>query len=359
MAISATLSKYQLSAYDIKGAFLNSRIDENIHVYVKADEDLAKWFISKYPHLKSSLNEDRSLTFRLRRYLYGLQESPLAWNQTLHAKLTSLGYTRSMGDQCLYTLTTPYGKTYLTVHVDDMMLASPHLSVRTWFETSIKQWYEIVIQDKDITYLGMSVSKANDGIRVHQRGYIESMRDKFLSAADSFPSSPTGINFLEDNEKDEDVNKTKFLGLIMSLMYLARFTRPDVLMPVTYLATKSAAPKQSDYNKGIRILAYIVGTKDRTLLFAAKANLTLLIYADAAHMLHKDTKGHGGIIGTLGSAPIFSKSFKFKLVTRSSTESEMVCLEEAVTLRSFYGTLTLALNYPSRCSKTICQPSES
>jgi hypothetical protein len=156
------------------------------------------------------------------------------------------------------------------------------------------------------------------------------MRDKFL-VSDSYPSSPTGTNFLEDNDKDVEVNKTKFLGLIMSLMYLARFTRPDVLMPVTYLATKSASPKQSDYNKGIRILAYVVGTRDRTLLFTARADLTLLIYADAAHMVHKDTKGHGGIIGTLGSAPIFNKSFKFKLVTRSSTESEMVCLEEAVT----------------------------
>ena len=48
-------------------------------------------------------------------------------------------------------------------------------------------------------------------------------------------------------------------------------------------------------------------------------------------MLHKDTKGHGGILATLGSAPIVAKSFKFKLVTRSSTISEMVCLEESVT----------------------------
>jgi hypothetical protein len=236
-----------------------------------------------------------------------------------------------MADQCLYTLKTSNGKTYLTVHVDDMMLAYPHPAVRAWFEKSIKQWYEIVIQDTDITYLGMSVSKSIEGIRVHQSGYIDAMRDKFLVVSDSYPSSPTGTSFLEDNDKDVEVNKTKFLGLIMSLMYLARFTRPDVLMPVTYLATKSACPKQSDYNKGMRILAYVVGTRNRTLLFTARANLTLLIYADAAHMLHKDTKGHGGIIGTLGSAPIFNKSFKFKLVTRSSTESEMVCLEEAVT----------------------------
>jgi hypothetical protein len=78
MALTATLHHYPLTAYDIKGAFLNSQLDENTHVYVKADEDLAKWFIKRYPHLQPQLNGDRSLTFRLRRYLYGLQESPLA-----------------------------------------------------------------------------------------------------------------------------------------------------------------------------------------------------------------------------------------------------------------------------------------
>ena len=117
----------------------------------------------------------------------------------------------------------------------------------------------------------------------------------------------------------------------MSLMYLARFTRPDILMPVTYLATKSACPTEAHYSKALRILSYASKTRLRKMFFRAAANLTLSIYVDAAYMLRRDGKGHGGIIGTMGSAPIFSKSYKFKLVTRSSTESEMVCLDEAVT----------------------------
>jgi hypothetical protein len=76
-------------------------------------------------------------------------------------------------------------------------------------------------------------------------------------------------------------------------MYLARYTRPDVLIPVTYLATKSANLTQGHYNKAIKILSYIIGTKTRTLLFSANANLELKLYADAAHMLHKDAKGRG------------------------------------------------------------------
>jgi hypothetical protein len=355
MGLVATMPSYNLAAYDIKGAFLNSRIDEDTYVYVKAEQDLAKWFVLRYPHLKSKLNKDNSLTFRLRRYLYGLQESPLAWNKTLHDKLDIMGFSRSTADLCLYTRKASHGKTYLTVHVDDMMIAFPDLTTKTWFETAIKGWYQIVIQDKNITYLGMSVVKRSDGIRVHQSGYIDNLCDKFLDDSSSISSSPTGADFLQENNKDVSVNTTKYLGLIMSLMYLARFTRPDILMPVTFLATKSANPMQSDFNKGLKILSYVKGTKNKALFFKANVKPTLEIFADAAHMLHKDAKGHGGIIGTLGSAPIFSKSFKFKLVTRSSTESEMISLEESVTFALWLTTLLKDFEFRTILPVTIHQ----
>jgi hypothetical protein len=96
-------------------------------------------------------------------------------------------------------------------------------------------------------------------------------------------------------------------------------------------------------------------TKNKTLHFKSNAKLILRIFADAAHMLHKDTKGHGGILGTLGSAPIFVKSFKFKLVTRSSTESEMECLEESVTFALWLTTLLRDFDLKFQLPVTIYQ----
>jgi len=43
-------------------------------------------------------------------------------------------------------------------------------------------------------------------------------------------------------------------------------------------------------------------------------------------MLHMDAKGHGGIIVTYGNSIVASKSFKMKLITKSSTESELVAV---------------------------------
>jgi hypothetical protein len=112
-------------------------------------------------------------------------------------------------------------------------------------------------------------------------------------------------------------------------MYLARHTRPDILMPVTFLATKSSAPTAEYYSDAIRIIAYVSSTRNLSMNFSRSASLEPTIYADASHLLHQDARGHGGIILSLGSGPIMTKSYKLKLNTKSSTESELVVLETA------------------------------
>jgi len=196
----------------------------------------------------------------------------------------------------------------------------------------------------DLSYLGMTIQKTKEGVKVHQSGYIEQMIEKFGADPSSKVSSPTGSEFLTICSEDEEINKTKYLSLIMSLMFLARFTRIDILMPVTFLATKSADPKQKDYHKGMRILNYVVNTRTRHLWFKSDAKLELKVFTDASHMLHSDAKGHGGIIVTYGGTIVASKSFKMKLVTKSSTESELVAVEESVPYVLWMTTLMQDLN---------------
>ena len=91
-------------------------------------------------------------------------------------------------------------------------------------------------------------------------------------------------------------------------------------MPVTYLATKSADPRQKDYNKAIKILNYVVFTKSRHLKFRSNSDLQFVAYSDASYILHLDAKGHGGIMIIYGGTIVATKSFKMKSVTKSSTE---------------------------------------
>ena len=47
--------------------------------------------------------------------------------------------------------------------------------------------------------------------------------------------------------------------MIMAILYVARLTRPDVLLATAYLATKAQHPKEGDY-KALRIISYLKGT---------------------------------------------------------------------------------------------------
>ena len=56
------------------------------------------------------------------------------------------------------------------------------------------------------------------------------------------------------------------------------------------------------------------------------------IFADASHGIHTNGRGHGCVLMNLGSGMIYIRSYKLKLVTLSSTESEWTVLCEATQL---------------------------
>jgi hypothetical protein len=96
----------------------------------------------------------------------------------------------------------------------------------------------------------------------------------------------------------------------------------------------------------MRIVHYLANTPDIGLNFDGKKPIEPKIYADASHGSHHDARGHGGIIITLGSAPVLSRSYKIKAATRSSSESELFVLEEASTYAVWMRLLLKELGLP-------------
>lgn len=128
----------------------------------------------------------------------------------------------------------------------------------------------------------------------------------------------------------------------MSLMYLARMSRPDILMCTSYLATKSQNPTVKDYDNVCQILRYIRGTVHTGMIFnlsSRKDPPKINIFTDASHLLHEDGKGHTGIVITLGEAVICTRSVKQKVQARSSTEAEIIAAEEGSTYVPFLNKL--------------------
>jgi hypothetical protein len=109
-------------------------------------------------------------------------------------------------------------------------------------------------------------------------------------------------------------------------MFLARLTRPDILLSVVGLATRSKQPNIYDMQRLDRTIGYLLYTKDLGMNIKV-TNTELNAYFDASWNCHPDAKGHSGIVITIGhfGFPVIFKSSKQKIVTRSSTEAELVC----------------------------------
>lgn len=96
--------------------------------------------------------------------------------------------------------------------------------------------------------------------------------------------------------------------------------------------------------------AYLsIGSIDMGITYSPES-LELVYWIDASYNLHHDSRGHSGIVVTMGrnNAPIYTKSQKQKLNTRSSTEAELVATDEGV-LHLLWLVLVLDfLGYPPR-----------
>ena len=83
-------------------------------------------------------------------------------------------------------------------------------------------------------------------------------------------------------EKDKEVDKVKYLGMAMSVMYIARSTRADVEFPAVYMASRSQKPTEKDYLALCMVLKYLERRGDYGIHFKADAGIAAAIYTDAS-----------------------------------------------------------------------------
>lgn len=89
-------------------------------------------------------------------------------------------------------------------------------------------------------------------------------------------------------------------------------------------------PNQDDEKKLDRILSYLLGTREIVLILLIGPSMEVRAYVDASFGTYQDKKSVTGIIIMIGNASVFVKSSKQKIVTRSSTEAELVRLSDAL-----------------------------
>ena len=96
-----------------------------------------------------------------------------------------------------------------------------------------------------------------------------------------------------------------------------------ILTLVAFLTTRVQSPTEDDRAKLHKGIGCIIGT--------IGLSLTLDTYVNASFATHNsDMKSHTGVFITLGKGAFYCRSSKQKLVTKSSTEAELVGISDAL-----------------------------
>jgi hypothetical protein len=128
-----------------------------------------------------------------------------------------------------------------------------------------------------------------------------------------------------DNEQSD-----LFHHITARLLFLCKRARPDIQTAVAFLCTRVKAPDTDDYKKLARVIRYLRHTVSMPLTLEADDIQLVKWWADASFAVHADMKSHTGGAMSLGKGVIYGTSTRQKINTRSSTEAELVAVNEVL-----------------------------
>lgn len=155
------------------------------------------------------------------------------------------------------------------------------------------------------------------------------------------PAAECLFDIRDGAEKASAEQAAWFHTNVAKMLYLSKRVRPECLTAVAFLSTRVQACDVDDIAKLERLLGYLLGTRSRGIVLRVGDKMEVKGYIDAAYGVHKSSgKSHTGCVIVLGQGgPLCSKSTKQKIVTKSSTEAELVGLSDTATqaihLRNF------------------------
>ena len=131
-------------------------------------------------------------------------------------------------------------------------------------------------------------------------------------------------------EAELSEERSKFHTTTAKLLFMAKRTRPEVLLTVQYLCTRVREPTVHDVQKLERVLGFLRKMKSRGKWIDKSPFDRVVLYLDAAFACHMDGKGHSGGVARLGNTSIQENSKKHKMGTKDSTEAELVTASDHI-----------------------------
>jgi hypothetical protein len=125
-------------------------------------------------------------------------------------------------------------------------------------------------------------------VRVDMPKYIEDAISGLESATPA--ETPAALDLFAVDESAELLAtpaKDDFHSCVAKLLYLAKRTRPDILLPINFLCTRVLGPTVQDWKKLMRVYKYLLGTKGLCIYLQADDDNCAKGYYDASYGEHE------------------------------------------------------------------------
>ena len=329
MLIAKLVWNMTSTVVDIETAFLHGDLDEEI-----------------YMDIPMGLVTEPNKKLLLQKTIYGLVQSARKFYEKLIEVLKIIGFEGSKSDPCLWTMwdTSIKHMFIIGIYVDDCLIIGKESSVSNLLEELKKYEFNLKIEKNVVEYLSCYIVETkNEGkLTMIQPHLLTRLTQKFEEEIKgkrkySTPGTPRFKiqRSTEDIEVLDDEHQKKYRSGVGMLLYLTKYSRPDICNIVRELSKCMDLASWGSYQELLCVIKFVDDTKSFGLKVQPKIDddlgWNLKIFCDSDWAGDPETRiSVTGFVIYLLDVPVCWRSKSQKGVTLSSTEAEYVAISEAV-----------------------------
>lgn len=230
--------------FDVKSAFLNGDIQEE--VYVKQPQGYEK-------------KGEKYRVYKLLKALYGLSQAPRAWYARLKRFLERVGFVKRPYEHAMYTKREGNESLIVGVYVDDLLVTGTNVGNIIDFKIQMRNEFDTSDLGKLVYKLRIEVEQKKGCIELKQTAYAKMLEKAGLQDCNERKYPMDQKIILHKDEAGKAVEPTMFRSLIGGLRYLVH-TRPDIAFTVGLISRFMEKPTMLQLNAAKRVLHYVKGT---------------------------------------------------------------------------------------------------
>ncbi|XP_071913959.1 uncharacterized protein [Coffea arabica] len=176
----AALRKLEIHQMDVKTAFLNGDLDEEIYM------EQPEGFITP---------EKGNKVCKLVKSLYGLKQAPKKWHEKFDNVMITNGYKINVCDKCVYTKETEHGYVILCLYVDDILIVGSNDKMVKSTKDMLNSKFDMKDMGLADVILGVKITRISDGLVLSQTHYVDKILEKLNQNDSGIARTPLDNSF--------------------------------------------------------------------------------------------------------------------------------------------------------------------